>query len=152
MFLILLVFLFFLLFFCFLMIRRPPRSTRTDTLFPYTTLFRSKTEYWDRRATFNLSAFRTDIKNFQANVNNGQFGVLRGYLANAGKVRTQGVEADFSIRPSERFRAYANGAHTDAKYESFVAAPCPPELSGGAPSAPNCAISGQRLPGVSQWA
>src|SRR3546814_11018593 len=32
--------------FFFLMIRRPPRSTRTDTLFPYTTLFRS-----DRRAT-----------------------------------------------------------------------------------------------------
>src|SRR3546814_12569267 len=31
--------LFFLFF--FLMIRRPPRSTRTDTLFPYTTLFRS---------------------------------------------------------------------------------------------------------------
>src|SRR3546814_11161685 len=28
--------------FCFLMIRRPPRSTRTDTLFPYTTLFRSE--------------------------------------------------------------------------------------------------------------
>src|SRR3546814_17020839 len=27
--------------FCFLMIRRPPRSTRTDTLFPYTTLCRS---------------------------------------------------------------------------------------------------------------
>src|SRR3546814_14444563 len=31
--------LFFVVF--FLMIRRPPRSTRTDTLFPYTTLFRS---------------------------------------------------------------------------------------------------------------
>src|SRR3546814_3782439 len=30
-------------FFC-LMIRRPPRSTRTDTLFPYTTLFRSTFE------------------------------------------------------------------------------------------------------------
>src|SRR3546814_15373462 len=29
--------------FFFLMIRRPPRSTRTDTLFPYTTLFRSRT-------------------------------------------------------------------------------------------------------------
>src|SRR3546814_4626504 len=28
----------------FLMIRRPPRSTRTDTLFPYTTLFRSYAE------------------------------------------------------------------------------------------------------------
>src|SRR3546814_9122176 len=31
-----------LLWFFFLMIRRPPRSTRTDTLFPYTTLFRSQ--------------------------------------------------------------------------------------------------------------
>src|SRR3546814_6184351 len=31
----------YLSFFFFLMIRRPPRSTRTDTLFPYTTLFRS---------------------------------------------------------------------------------------------------------------
>src|SRR3546814_7065775 len=31
----------FLVCFFFLMIRRPPRSTRTDTLFPYTTLFRS---------------------------------------------------------------------------------------------------------------
>src|SRR3546814_1061116 len=31
------------LFLFFLMIRRPPRSTRTDTLFPYTTLFRSVT-------------------------------------------------------------------------------------------------------------
>src|SRR3546814_1893523 len=30
------------IFFFFLMLRRPPRSTRTDTLFPYTTLFRSQ--------------------------------------------------------------------------------------------------------------
>src|SRR3546814_19397104 len=38
----------------FVMIRRPPRSTRTDTLFPYTTLFRSREvrrdEAADRRA------------------------------------------------------------------------------------------------------
>src|SRR3546814_16239021 len=33
------------LFYIFLlMIRRPPRSTRTDTLFPYTTLFRSRAD------------------------------------------------------------------------------------------------------------
>src|SRR3546814_2629897 len=35
--------------FLFLMIRRPPRSTRTDTLFPYTTLFRSFTRPWKRK-------------------------------------------------------------------------------------------------------
>ncbi|MBB4613594.1 TonB-dependent receptor [Novosphingobium taihuense] len=106
-----------------------------------------KTEFWDRRAIFNLSAYRTDIEDYQANVNNGQFGVLRGYLANAGAVRSQGIEADFSIRPSERFNAYVNGAYTDATYRKFVDAPCPPELSGVA----NCDISGQRLPGVSKW-
>src|SRR3546814_13953357 len=49
----------------------------------------AKAGFWDRRGTLNLSIFRTDIKNYQANVNNGQFGVLRGYLANAGKVRQQ---------------------------------------------------------------
>src|SRR3546814_6518119 len=32
------------------MIRRPPRSTRTDTLFPYTTLFRSRTLIGRRNA------------------------------------------------------------------------------------------------------
>jgi iron complex outermembrane receptor protein len=127
-----------------------------------------KTQFLDRRATFNLSAFRTDIKDFQANVNNGQLGVLRGYLANAGKVRSQGIEADFNFKPSDRFVAYVNGAYTDAKYVRFVDAPCPPELSGGttvtgtqvpgAPGVPgalspqNCNISGQRLPGVSEWA
>jgi len=126
-----------------------------------------KTQFLDRRAILNLSIFRTNIGDYQANVNNGQFGVLRGYLANADKVRTQGVEVDFSVRPSERFTAYANGAYTDAEYRKFVDAPCAPELSGGTtvgagqtPSAPgtpgglspaNCDISGQRLPGVSKW-
>src|SRR3546814_13566888 len=42
---VLLFVLFFFIFLFFLMIRRPPRSTRTDTLFPYTTLFRSF-DYW----------------------------------------------------------------------------------------------------------
>src|SRR3546814_18434593 len=36
--------MFYLDYFLFVMIRRPPRSTRTDTLFPYTTLFRSAEE------------------------------------------------------------------------------------------------------------
>src|SRR3546814_20850967 len=34
------------------MIRRPPRSTRTDTLFPYTTLFRSAFTSWRHGLTF----------------------------------------------------------------------------------------------------
>ena len=127
-----------------------------------------KTQFLNRTATFNIIGFLTEITDYQATVTNGQLGVLRGYLANAGKVRSQGVEADFKIRPSDRFSAYANAAYTDAKYVRFVDAPCPPELSGGttvsagqtasAPGTPgglspaNCDISGQRLPGVSKWA
>src|SRR3546814_3218422 len=44
--------------FFFLMIRRPPRSTRTDTLFPYTTLFRSRrwTKYSTGRASSSTRA------------------------------------------------------------------------------------------------
>src|SRR3546814_12809954 len=38
-----------MLVFFFLMIRRPPRSTRTDTLFPYTTLFRSSINLFSGR-------------------------------------------------------------------------------------------------------
>src|SRR3546814_10699288 len=40
--------------FFFLMIRRPPRSTRTDTLFPYTTLFRSSLLHRTAQATARL--------------------------------------------------------------------------------------------------
>jgi len=133
-----------------------------------------KTRFWDRRATFNLTGFWTKIRDFQANVSNGQFGTVRGYLANADKVRTRGFEADFAVRPSERVNAYLNGAYTDAEYVSFCDAPPPPELSGGTtlaatgpctysgtPGAAGAAgtnsppfvdASGQDLPGVSKWA
>src|SRR3546814_12943575 len=50
-------------FFFFLMIRRPPRSTRTDTLFPYTTLFRSS-----RRRTIRMSAVSTRLAPFRRNL------------------------------------------------------------------------------------
>src|SRR3546814_6597533 len=44
------------------MIRRPPRSTRTDTLFPYTTLFRSpesqRPDYWGFARSLYAAGFR----------------------------------------------------------------------------------------------
>src|SRR3546814_9033356 len=45
------------------MIRRPPRSTRTDTLFPYTTLFRSRLEVFglDLRHTPSVEAFCREL-------------------------------------------------------------------------------------------
>ena len=123
-----------------------------------------KQQFLDRKLTLNVALFRTDIGDYQALVTNGQLGVLRGYLANAKKVRSQGAEVDFSYRPNERFNVYVNAAYTDATYRQFVDAPCPPELSGGGtgavlavPGVPgnspaNCNISGAALPGVSKIA
>lgn len=118
--------------------------------------------------TANLTAFWTDIKNYQANVNNGNLGLVRGYLANAGKAEVRGFEAEVSVIPFEGASAYLNGTYNDDKYVTFVDAPCPPELSGGttvsgsqvpgaagtpgALSPVNCNVSGQWLPGVSNWA
>src|SRR3546814_3287896 len=39
------------------MIRRPPRSTRTDTLFPYTTLFRSQNGYFSEYGPDNFDRY-----------------------------------------------------------------------------------------------
>src|SRR3546814_9399961 len=50
------------LFFFFLMIRRPPRSTRTDTLFPYTTLFRSRSWSWSLRRSDRCKACRRSAR------------------------------------------------------------------------------------------
>jgi len=127
-----------------------------------------KTQFFDRKVTINLAGFWDEIKDYQATVNNNAINVIRGYLANAGKVRVRGVEWDSSFRPSSRLSLYFNGAYTDAKYVDFKNAPCPPELSGGTATAPGgvtdpagtpggrspafCDISGQILPGISKWA
>jgi iron complex outermembrane recepter protein len=123
-----------------------------------------KTQWFGRRLTFNLDAFRTEIHNYQATVNNGQQSALRGYVDSAPLVRVQGIEWDLVLHPSARVNAYFNGAVNDAKYIRFANAPCPPELSGGTtatasqtPAAAGvpglspaaCDVSGQRLPGVS---
>src|SRR3546814_18381131 len=50
----------------FLMIRRPPRSTRTDTLFPYTTLFRSAREVSTDAARHRDARFRAEFDRLHA--------------------------------------------------------------------------------------
>src|SRR3546814_11067612 len=60
--------------FFFLMIRRPPRSTRTDTLFPYTTLFRSSSlnseppARFSEPATQHIQGVRRMSKRFEQRV------------------------------------------------------------------------------------
>src|SRR3546814_17123548 len=61
------------------MIRRPPRSTRTDTLFPYTTLFRSSlhSDY----ALRILMALSATGRQMSVDEIAGQYGISRNHLA-----------------------------------------------------------------------
>ena len=56
--------------------------------------------------TANVTVFNTDINDFQAQVVNADVGVLRGYLANAEKVRVRGVEFDGNAKVTSRLSFY----------------------------------------------
>ena len=99
--------------------------------------------------TANVTVYDTEIKDFQAQVVNASVGVLRGYLANAEKVRVRGVEFDGSARVNRHLSFYGAAAYTDGKYVSFPDAPPPLEETGG-PQVKD--ISGSELPGISKWA
>ena len=102
-----------------------------------------------RGVTANLTAYNTDITNLQTQVVNSSVGVLRGYLANAAKVRVRGIEFDGSATLTRRLSIYTNAAYTDGRYVSFADAPPPLEQTGG-PSVVDA--SGTRLPGISKYA
>ena len=100
-------------------------------------------------STANLTFFNTEIEDFQTQVTNSQFGVARGYLANAEKVRVRGAEFDGNVNIGSRFALRGSVAYTDAEYVSFTDAPPPLEGTGGPASVD---ASGGLLPGVSEWA
>src|SRR3546814_3758693 len=72
------------------MIRRPPRSTRTDTLFPYTTLFRSSERLWFRLHTAPwFKPFRSAGVLLLGKTTQGLFAIVYTALA----ARALGLEA-----------------------------------------------------------
>lgn len=99
--------------------------------------------------TANLTAFNTGINDYQAQVVNAQVGVLRGYLANAEKVRVRGAEFDGSANVGRDLTFYLSAVYADGRYISFTDAPPPLEEVGG-PQVKD--ISGSVLPGLSKWA
>lgn len=99
--------------------------------------------------TANLAVFNSGVRDYQTQVVNAQVGVLRGYLANAERVRVRGAELDLSARINPEFTVYTAVAFTDGRYVSFPDAPPPLEETGG-PQVKD--ISGSILPGISKWA
>jgi iron complex outermembrane receptor protein len=70
-----------------------------------------KTELFDRRLRFNVTAFLTNITNFQDNVFTG--GTL-GFITFNGPARSRGVELDTSFRATRRLTVDASMTYADA--------------------------------------
>lgn len=105
--------------------------------------------------TFNVTYHNSDIKDYQTNVQSPEIGVNRGYLANAEKVRVNGLEIDANLRASSHFTFFGAVAYTKGKYVKFTNAPLPLEETGNTVDGQQVAfkdISGGRLPGISDWA
>src|SRR3546814_19053713 len=95
------------------MIRRPPRSTRTDTLFPYTTLFRSIGEAAHDRRELSLDARRRPFAFHRDECR------LIGARGEGGQILQRraddGVEEDRYIGPSLRCELAQNGDQSTAR-------------------------------------
>ncbi|WP_100610326.1 TonB-dependent receptor [Confluentibacter lentus] len=103
-----------------------------------------------KNINLNATFFNTNIEDYQANVQAAQLGVNRGYISNAEKVNSKGVELDANVKVNSNLSFNLAVTYTDAKYEKFTNAPVPLEEVGGAQAYKD--ISGGRLPGISKWA
>jgi len=109
-------------------------------------------------AILNVTAFNTDIKDYQTNVQSPQLGVNRGYLANAEKVKVRGLEIDGTYQLERFLTLNAAVAYLDGKYVKFTNAPLPLEetghteiINGVSTQVAFKDASGGRLPGISKW-
>ena len=110
-----------------------------------------KSTLFDGRATLNLAAYHTQVKDYQANiVSNLETAAIRSYPSNIPEVRVQGLEADFAALLFKGFTARVSLAYADGENTDYPEGPCPLEAQTAATVA--CDLSGSRLAGLSKWA
>ena len=112
-----------------------------------------KTRLFDRRLVFNIDAFHTKVRDFQATVvDTGptQTAALRGYLSNIPEVTVKGIEADVTAILLPGLSARTNVAYSDGEYNDYPAGPCPLELQTAATTA--CSLTGRKLASLPPWA
>ncbi|CAN7728997.1 TonB-dependent receptor [Aquipseudomonas alcaligenes] len=112
-----------------------------------------KSTLLDRRLLLNANLFWTGIHGYQATTlyqAPGSTNVVQ-VLANAGSVRSRGLEFEATALPVRGLTLNFNGSYNDVTYLSFKDAPCPGEVS-TAPGAPaTCDLTGERVVGASKW-
>ncbi|WP_240334306.1 TonB-dependent receptor [Sphingobium estronivorans] len=78
-----------------------------------------KSTWLDNRLRFNISAFRSNYKDIQTNVQTDPNNVAVTDVFNAGKARIQGLELELTAKPSDALTFSANYAYLDAKFQQI---------------------------------
>ncbi|AZL76235.1 MULTISPECIES: TonB-dependent receptor [Pseudomonas] len=107
-----------------------------------------KSTLLDGRLQLNSNLFWTEVHGYQANVYD-QINRVQ-YLANAGSVRSRGLEFEATALPVRGLTLNFNGSWNDVRYTEYDDAPCPPEVSLASATA-TCDLSGHQVVGASKY-
>jgi iron complex outermembrane receptor protein len=127
-----------------------------------------KTTWLGGRLLANLTLFRETFRNFQTSVLDTTLAPPSFVLGNAGGMKSQGVELEFSVKPVQALMLTVNGTYQDAKFTDFKAScyaasepiglpvTTDPNVAGACYTIPGSGVSylqaaGDPIPNASKW-
>ncbi|MEM9840401.1 MAG: TonB-dependent receptor [Pseudomonadota bacterium] len=93
-----------------------------DPEIPTSLEFGLRSQFWDNRVTFNATAFRTEVEDYQAAAFDPS--ALSFLLQNVGDVVSQGLEIESFFEVTDSLRLTGNFTFLDAEIDSFEGASC----------------------------
>lgn len=103
----------------------------------------AKSRLLEGRLRVRGAIFLAKINGYQATYNR-LFGAI---LSNVGEASTRGVELEAHWLPTSQLQLTGSASYNDARYDSYLNAPCAPERS----PAPSCDLSGRPLSDAPRW-
>ena len=104
-----------------------------------------KSEWFDHRLLLNVTAFDTEVKNYQANQAIGVGNTAVKFLANVGSLRSKGVELESEARLGDlHLKGFV--AYNEATYGSFHNSVCPAQTT-----ALTCDLTGRQVAWAPKW-
>ena len=104
-----------------------------------------KSAFFDHKVVFNVTAFHTKVRNYQANQSLGAGAAVR-FLANVGSLTSRGIEAELEtwLAPGLHIKGFV--AYDKATYSSFHNSACPAQST-----ALTCDITGRQVAWAPKW-
>ncbi|MCE7797988.1 TonB-dependent receptor [Sphingobium sufflavum] len=104
-----------------------------------------KSSFLDRKVQFNLTAFHTVVRNYQANQAQGASATR--FLANVGSLTSDGVEAELETWLAKGLHTKGFLGYNHAFYSSFTNSVCPAQLA----AATICDLTGRQVAWAPKW-